>query len=187
MVRVVVVLCEQLQQHERSAAAGAVGVGGRGAARPADQYPVLNGTHIGVSPRHQTLIDHPSAMHVQQEAVSRLDRRAAAEQEFRTAYLNAKLARQWATGQPWAALDLAGVALHPEAAAAYQAAYEQVPHFSTLSLPICGARLTCDFTWEPRLSAKPHVEVKSRCCLPGDVQPGAIVDIPDLPILGVGS
>lgn len=57
--------------------------------------------------------------------VSKISGRAAAEQEFREAYLNSKLARQWAGGAAWAAMDFVGVPLTHAAAAAHHATYQQ--------------------------------------------------------------
>ena len=52
--------------------------------------------------------------------------RAAAEQEAREAFLNGRLARQWAGGAPWAAVDFVGVAMTAATAAAHLAAAPQV-------------------------------------------------------------
>ncbi len=61
--------------------------------------------------------------------------RATAEQEFREAYLNCKLARQWGGGAaPWANVDFAGVELTASTAEQHTAAYDQARRFS-LFLP----------------------------------------------------
>ncbi len=62
-----------------------------------------------------------------QADVPKVSSRTAAEQEFREAYINCKLARHWASAVPWAALDFVGVAFPADdMCAAHQATYEQV-------------------------------------------------------------
>ena len=61
-----------------------------------------------------------------QAEVPRVGGRAAAEQEAREAFLNGRLARQWAGGAPWAAVDFVGVAMTAATAAAHLAAAPQV-------------------------------------------------------------
>lgn len=83
-----------------------------------------------------TICPCPGRVRLQAE-VSKISGRAAAEQEFREAYLNSKLARQWAGGAAWAAMDFVGVPLTHAAAAAHHATYQQVLHAGPTLHPHC--------------------------------------------------
>lgn len=78
--------------------------------------------------------------------------RAAAEQELREAFLSAKLARQWAGGAPWAAVDFVGVALTAEAAVGHLAALPQVAADSRL--PDVSDRVCVFYMEAPTLQAQ---------------------------------
>lgn len=73
----------------------------------------------------------------EQAELPKVSRREAAEQELREAYLNAKLARKWAGGAAWAAVDFLGVALTGPAAAVHLSALPQVRHWPTVE-PVNG-------------------------------------------------
>ena len=49
---------------------------------------------------------------------------------FRQAHVNARLAQQWAGGQPWADLDIRGVPWSQDAAAAAECTFLKVRHTS---------------------------------------------------------